>query len=171
IVPASVLADEVDLTPDQMKIFSTRRLSVEVGGMMYAGGSVSPTGGVTVSGSSWTIWTPYEGFRKISESEFFEVAGYPDEAAEAAEFRKTSFIIWGSGLGALTVSLLLLPLALNGNTGAFALQMIMMAGGATAALLGGLRIGKNWAPVDMAIDIADVHNQDIVRSIAEDGRK
>lgn len=56
-------------------------------------------------------------------------------------------------------------MSIDGNTGALTAQMIIMAGGAVAAVLGGMRIGKNWAPGDMAIQIAETYNQDVTQKI------
>jgi len=77
-------------------------------------GSVSGIGFVsgTISTESWTKWTAYVGFTKITEERFFTITGYPEQARQARKHvqsgktpRTAGLVLGIGGLGAGTQDL------------------------------------------------------------------
>ncbi len=107
-------------------------------------------------------WTPFLGITKISEVEFFNLAGYAIEAEQAKKYAKTkAFLSWG-GLGAAVLGLLI---DLSVENTYFEIEVwtgiLIIGGGMT--FLGGA-FGKNWATVGQAQYVADEYNAKIKSS-------
>ena len=90
-------SDTSELSLKQLQEFNRRKLIVESKSEFV--GTINLQYGL-MTGGEIKYWQAYEGFRKIREPEFFEIAGYEFEAARAKEYHNTSNILtWGGGIG------------------------------------------------------------------------
>ena len=71
------------MTPEQLQQFNRQRLTVEVGITTSVSGGFG-----ALSMESYRLWTGRKGFGRLSEAEFYSIAGYPDESVQAAKYRK-----------------------------------------------------------------------------------
>ena len=160
----ALCSDENDLSPDQRRLYNRLKLSVEAAGQTF--GTVGPT---TVSAETWIKWTGYKGLNKVSEAEFFSIAGYEEEAVKADRFHKVSRNTWlagviiavGGGLGGIIAYEI---------TDVMAVSLVALGaamGGALPAVLGGIRMMKNLYPAVTAVDIADEYNAFLIKDIID----
>ena len=167
VVSYSIFADDDDLTSDQRRLFNRIKLNVEAQGQAFGTAGGNATTGVMVSGESWIKWTPYRGLTKISEGEFFRIAGYEEEGNAADRYHFTSRRTWLIGV-IVTVVGGLGGALIGTSTDNFlftAIGLVAMSGGAVAAVLGGIRMMKNLYPYVTAIDIAEEYNAFVLEGI------
>ena len=90
--------------------------------------------------SDYSKWEPYMGHQKISESDFFHLTGFSDQAAAAEKYRSTTkTLLWSGGAGyAVGLALSSIPFG-----------------------IGISRSKKNYAPAGMAYEIADNYNNEL----------
>jgi len=76
--------------PGQKTIeLNRQRLTVEIYVQMYGFLSINRLGGMNIGGASLSEvkkWKAYQGFREISEPDFFEIAGYKEEAERCRKY-------------------------------------------------------------------------------------
>jgi hypothetical protein len=169
---ASVLHAQVpDLTAEERRVFERSKLSVEVSGA--AALAYQPELGVG-SVSTWRKWQGIHGFNRITEEQFFRIAGFEHEATRAAEYRRDSHLMVAGGLAALIVGGALIISGIEQDTaaGPYFLGTILFAGGTGIGIYGGFRLERNWAPYASVRDGADQYNatliQEIVRARTDD---
>lgn len=113
-------------------------------------------------------WTPYLGFTKISEPEFFSMGGYDRESQQAEKYAKNSaYLTWG-GLGVAVLGLLM-GFAIENAIGEDPSdgEMLLNIVSAWGPILGGgisFSVGisrGNWATVGQAQYVADEYNAKI----------
>ena len=109
------------------------------------------------------------GHQKISESDFFHLTGFSDQAAAAEKYRfTTKTLLWSGGAGyALGLALMMVPLFSEEILMSDAAWTWFAAGSGVIALssipfgIGISRSKKNYAPAGMAYEIADNYNNEL----------
>lgn len=144
--------------------FNRQRLTIEPVGMSAGFWSGGLYGG-SATGMSWRKWLAYKGFSLISEPEFFRVAGYEEEAGRA-ERHHTGAIMEAVG-GGLLATMGLVVLA-DSDGDASLLGVLMAAAGIGLTWDGSIRMDQNWAPFDIAKDVADQYNSQLLRGRADE---
>lgn len=184
----SIFAQSIaGLTGAELTEFNQYRLNISVADRFV--GSVSDFGLVT--GMTTTTWAPYQGFRPISEPDFFHIAGYPIEAELAQEHHQRSrnlrtmgtvFTLIGVGivLSALLIREPTEPDDWNdtaawdrwereedrymGRVIGLVVGGTVVMGGGLAAMMSGANRG-NWATAEQAVFVMDHHNQQLAERI------
>ncbi|MCX7023968.1 MAG: hypothetical protein NT080_05040 [Spirochaetes bacterium] len=89
VVACPLIAQSDQMTPEQQKLFKEQSLSVQI-----------PSSRLFFTNSD-RLWIATQGYRTLSESSFYEIAGFPEEAKQAAAQRANGFalgIIGGIGM-------------------------------------------------------------------------
>ena len=162
------------MTEEQTDEFNQSKLSVDVGITTSATGS----GFGVISLESYRRWTGRQGFNRLSESYFFEIAGYPQEAQKAAAYKQVGWTLLIGG-GAICVGGFAWMLMASSNTDyedpdymtkfttALYGGMALGLGGMIPAWIGSTRLRKNWASVEQAQIAADKYNRKLGKRILE----
>ena len=167
-----------DDTTDILKEFERQKLSIEVIGQFS--GSISPSLGI-MSGSSYNKWIGYQGFRKVSESEFFKISGYEKESIEAFEYNETAKkeLIGGAIAEAAGLIVYLIGITQkkevpgkwigdiyfpsyeepNPNWPLVTIGAAATIGGIVYIFKGARKISRNWAPAQIAQSAAAEFNR------------
>lgn len=144
--------------------FNRQRLTIEPVGMSAGFWSGGLYGG-SATGMSWRKWLAYQGFSLISEPEFFRVAGYEEEAGRA-ERHHTGAIMEAVGGGLLATMGLVILADSDGDVPL--LGILTAVAGIGLAWDGSIRMDQNWAPFDIAKDVADQYNSQLLRGRADE---
>jgi len=114
--------------------------------------------------SSWRSWTPYKGFAKISESDFFQITGYDVEAQKAMSYHSGAQLMEISGGLATLAGIGLIIAAANESssegqrTNCLVFGLVLDVLGLGLLYAGWERSSKRWAPVSVAQPIAEEYN-------------
>ena len=156
-------------------------LKAKTSGGAYGGSSV-----VSYSGETSTKWEAYKGFDKITEEQFFQLTGYPDEAINARSFYKNNLNWKTRGCLAALVGFLLFGRgealfdeidfgsndqayidreadksdSLHGN-GAF-----LMLTGTILSVYGFMRLDQNWTAYSTVQGITNEYNNKLLQEIS-----
>ncbi len=151
---AALLADDA-----QDREFTKNQLLVQVNEEFF--GSYNPKIGL-LTGSTICYWIPYQGFNRISEATFFQIAGYKEEAEKAEKYHRTSKWLLISGSIGMTVGLVGMMAPFFDDFSNWSMDFMVLSGGVTVAasipfFLGAFR--RNWAVVEIAVRVADEYNE------------
>ncbi len=168
---ASVLAGQVDsLSFEQKREYNRQKLSIEIIGQSI-GFNPGIKGG-TIGSTEWHRWTAYQGIGKqLTESEFFALTGYHDEAQKAEDRTKKikGTVRYGGilAIGGLALAIAVDPQAktLPIEAVPFLIASIVGGGMVLAASRASMR---NYTPVSLAQQIADDYNQQLINRIANE---
>jgi hypothetical protein len=149
------------LTLEQQRYFLACQLSLNVTETDYA-----VISDYSVASGTQERWQGYQGFRSVSEDEFFMAAGYVEEASLARrhqqEYRATS-------IGGVFATVLGVAIMLGGEG-----EAAILGGGVLAAIGAGVvgyanhRLDRNWAPYALAAEAADQYNAELRRQLPGD---
>lgn len=145
-----------------------------------------------VSGETWQKWTAYKGFEKLSEEEFFSLAGFDEQAFKAKSFRKKNINFVLGGLTGMILgwinwhnSIEYSDASLNYSgsnkeakhyayeekaDAAFNRGFLIGTIGFGFALYGLMELDKNWSPYTTVKGIAEQYNNDLSKKIYRDER-
>lgn len=148
------------LTQQEMTEFNRSRLSFET-----KAGSYGYFGDRGFWGEiSYKYWVGYQGFSPVSESDFFAIAGYEQEAEEARRYEKrTSDLLWGS-IAALALGGALFFTSEEGSTREVG-GVILASGGSLALTIALFRMTTNRYPSNIAQSVADDFNARLLEDI------
>jgi hypothetical protein len=157
IVFASSLAaaDEINLTADQMRLFNQQKLSFDT--QSGSTGSISEYGSISLT--NYKFWVPYQGFNKISEGDFFRIAGYEEEAKEVDSYLRVRNWLTFGGLGVMLAGVYLTET--SGNTyddPAYITGSLLAIVGSGAAAGGVFMFFSNKYPANIAENVAEDFN-------------
>jgi hypothetical protein len=160
------------MTEEQLEAFNQGILIVDVGL------TSTFTGGFAWSLETYNRWKGFQGFARLSESQFYAIAGYPAEAQKAAAYRSVG---WGLAIGggAMVVGgLLWMMLGVTADTydpnwetkANWALYggTVLSLGGVIPMWIGSSRLRKNWSSVEQAKIVADKYNRKLADKIRGD---
>lgn len=147
-----------------------KHLSIDVRGIGVGGGNVGYGGSVSINMNTWTQWIPYQGFTKIKESDFFSIAGFPEEATISKNFEKRNFIMWISGLTISVIAIIGIipkptgPEDYNTPIDDFYLYLNLgaLVAGSTVAITGGYNMRMNKYPLSVAQLAMDSYNKKLL---------
>ena len=105
----------------------------------------------------YTRWRAFQGFVRLREAEFFEIAGYAYGAKKARRFHLFNAVLAGTSVAATAILWDTWSPSL-GSSIAFALAAIV-----PMAIL--LVRGGNWAPLQQAHAVAEVYNQQLLAEL------
>jgi hypothetical protein len=157
----SIAAIAQTLTPEQLQEYNKQKLSLDLRGI-----GMGSYGANSISYSSWTKWSAYQGFNAISESKFYSIAGYEDLANLARKREKKGKTLMWTGFGLMGGGLIVM-LASTGSEGITGITI----GGATALVgivVGYWSIGinsSNMKPYGVVTGIADEYNSQLCITI------
>lgn len=169
VVGLSMLLVAQSLIADTDTEYNRKRLVIQ----FYSGvsGSWDEEGG---GFSSYSDWRFHQGFVKISEAEFLEIAGYVNESRDAAAHERLfkTRVGWAIGLfGAGGVVMAGSILSISNRSFSKESQYVGMVI-SSALLLSGivpivlLRLqGKHWMPLEQAYSIAEDYNRNLLESL------
>ena len=176
IVAASLFAQSESLTEsmteEQLEEFNRDRLTVDVG--ITTSAVARGFGGITME--SYRNWTGRQGFERLSESQFYAIAGYPEQSEEAGKYKKTGWALLIGG-GALIVGglawMTLGMTSLDYDDPDYSTKMNRSLFGGSALSLGGMipfwigrkRVQKNWSSAEQAQMVADEYNRKLAEKI------
>ena len=174
------------LNEEQRKFYMKNKLNVEFKTKIQGG---------AISGVTSTKWEAYKGFDKISEEQFFQLAGYTDERNHSFSYRNDSKkMIWG-GCMSVIVGLIVFSSGeptfsewhdlgcSDDNTDDWTADpeckklrkkwtmingsgFIMIISGSISAVYGGMRLDKNWAPYSSVQGISEEYNDKLIKEIS-----
>ncbi len=168
------------LTAEQRKVFTRNRLTIELEGVGVSSNDVYFR---TSLYSSWRKWNAFEGFRPLTEEEFFNKTGYPKEAQQAHEYRNslTQMTTFGAILAVGGTVLLYAgythtnqeTLPYSGgtidvpdpNTTQITIGYLSSTIGSTLIIASAIGASKNSAPYSTVEGIADEYNKKLVERI------
>lgn len=142
---------QVGFTPVQQKEYNKQKVSLDltkIGMGSYGSGSISY--------SSWTKWKAYQGFKPISESQLYAIAGYELMSNKAKKRAKTGKTVLWTSMGLMAGGLVIMVSG-DSSTGLLVGASTAMAG----VVLGYVSIGinsSNMKPYGIASGIADEYN-------------
>jgi len=155
-----------------------QRLIVEVYTQRYGLLSVTQLGGMNIGSESLSEvkkWKAYQGFREISEPEFFRIAGYKEEAEQCSKYYENLLIKAQNSLACMAISGIAMiagtALMTLSNTNFFiATGGVLSLGGSigfsiSAVIFRAVSNAKNWAPASLAIVVAEDYNRDLRRRL------
>ena len=154
-VVTGVLAKDInDLTLQELQKYNRCRLAVEP---------------IRIKPS---LWIPYQGNIQITEIEFYEIAGFHDDAKKAADHYKESDIRIGWGLFLAAIGLIdvtVIPILTAAAiipevAGYIALGVAPVIIIAMLIIQSEIKPVNNWSPVSYAQDAADAYNQQLLES-------
>lgn len=150
--------------------FNRERLTIEPVGMsasLWSGGLYAGS----ATGMTWRKWLAYRGFTKISEPEFFRTTGYEQEAKLAETFRTLTIAEAVGGVALAGLGLLLLSSGYDDRPVDWGQVRVGYAASIVGIALtwdGSIRMEQNWAPYDLAKDIASQYNARLLSSDSDD---
>ena len=111
-------------------------------------------------------WIAFQGIRSIDEDEFFRIAGYLEEAEEAASYQRLNRILGWGGLGAMLLGgiMIYIQATTDIHTRSTALGTTGLALGTIGlplAIIGGVRSSRNMAPFSSVHDIANQYKHEL----------
>ena len=174
-ITASLFAQSESLTEsmteEQLEEFNRNRLTVDVGiTTSVIGGGF---GGITME--SYRIWTGRQGFERLSESQFYAIAGYPEQAEKAGKYKMTAWALLIGGGALLVGGLAWMTLGMTSldDDPEYSTKMERSLYGGMAVSLGGLipfwmgrnRVRKNWSSAEQAQMVADEYNRKLAEKI------
>ena len=154
------------MTEEQLEQFNRSRLSVDVWFTKFS----------VFSLESYRRWTGRQGFDRVTEPQFYAVAGYPEEAKKAQTHRTVgwSLFVGGGAMAAggfawMTLGLLALEYGGwdymdAGFSGLFGGAIVSLVGTIPLAL-GSSRVRRNWSSVEQAEMAADKYNRNLAKRI------
>jgi len=165
--------------PGQKTIeLNRQRLTVEIYVQMYGFLSINRLGGMNIGGASLSEvkkWKAYQGFREISEPDFFEIVGYKEEAERCRKYYenlrlKAQNSFAGMAVSGITMIAGLALITLNNAkffivTGSV-LSLVGTIGFSIAAVIfKTVSNARNWAPASLALVVAEDYNKCLRRKI------
>ncbi len=160
------------MTEKQLEEFNKSCLSVDVS----IAASASPGGFGSFSLESYRRWTGRQGFDRLTESQFYTIAGYPEEANKAKTYKTVgwSLLIAGGAIvvGGLTWTTLGMTTldyddpdySTKMNTSLYGGIAVSLAG-MIPAIIGRARVRRNWSSVEQAQMAADKYNRTLAKKI------
>jgi len=162
------------MTEEELDEFNRNRLTVDVGTTSTLTGGFGWSFGWSME--SYERWTGRNGFDRLSESQFYAIAGYPVESQKAATYKKVG---WGLAVGGGVMSfggLLWMMLgSFNDNYDdpnwdtktAWSLYggMALSLGGIIPLWIGSSRVRKNWSSAEQAQTVAERYNRRLAKKI------
>ena len=142
-----------DLTPTERTEYDNKKLSIETRGQGVGGG-----GGIVVSMETWTRWYAYQGFRKISEEEFFMITGREEQAAQTKAYKSKNIRLWTIGMGTMLVGA-----GIMGGNLSVGLPVFMV--GAILTPIGAFSLAKNKFPYATVANLTDGYNTELIKGI------
>lgn len=129
-------------------------------------GSVNTKTGL-MTASTITTWTPYRGFTPISEEQFFGLAGFQEEAAQARRFhtnRNIMLVVGGVGcfLGLAGMMTPFIDDFSNWSMDFMWVSAGLLSASSVPLFLAVFR--PNWATVEIAVRVADIYNAQLQSS-------
>ena len=109
-------------------------------------------------------WHGYEGFNRVSEAEFFQIAGFPAEAERARQYRLEG-AIWSVVVGALYAGVISLMLASGSKRAGFYWGIGFGLVGVVPLSIGLSRLIENWSTAAQANSAALTRNEEIESEI------
>jgi hypothetical protein len=162
------------MTEEQLAEFNRNRLSVDVS--IVAVGLVS---GIAVE--SHRRWEGRQGFEQLSESQFYAIAGYPEQAEKAGIYKQGGWalLIGGGamcvgGLAWMTFGITSLEYddpdySTKMNTSLYG-GMVLSLVGLLPLFIGERRVRTNWSSVQQARMVADEYNRKLAEKILSRGK-
>ena len=145
---------QTDFTLEQLKSFNRQKLSLELEGVSMGSYSYN-----IIAYSTWTKWSAYKGFDRISESEFYKIAGYEDLAYKAKKRENSGkFLTWsGLGMGVGGCIIMLATMDYESDTPIIVGALTSIVG--FSLMYGGIGVNaSNLTPYSTAHSIADEYN-------------
>jgi hypothetical protein len=174
-VSGQTTTDQQQPTPDQKKELEQKELFVDQGAVVLNAGNISPV-------SNSHVWDGRQGFKIISESDFYQIAGLPKVAEEASSYRSTSrLLIYGGVFGDLGAAALSIVAAStnisssdpNYNRDVTTVNVEITVAAALVAvalipeIIGIHRLHQNWSSAQEALQAADDYNAKLVKVIPD----
>lgn len=171
-----------DLPPQLKTKFNNERLSISTstttsmsGGSYYWGSGISTS---SISGRTREIWTPYLGNSAINKTDFFKIAGYPDEAIRYEELLnhnkkldQIGGVILGVGTVVSTIGLIMMLSSISDLdddimydgliTGTVGLGIVLLSYPVYAS-----KKDDSMFSISFAIRIAEDYNETLIKKLA-----
>jgi hypothetical protein len=160
LVPAVLFSEDIGLSENQLKAYNQQRFTFD-----FQSGSTGYIGSTGImSMSNYRRWVPYQGFNKLSEFEFFKIAGYEKEANEAKVYNASRLGLLIGGLVALLGGEYLV---LKSDTDApgFTTGRVLVSSGGVATLIGAFMYLSNRYPSNIAVSVAEEYNNKLRKEI------
>jgi hypothetical protein len=157
-----VFAKAAPLQPDEISEFTRSKLSFKTKSGSY--GYMDDFG--WYSGIDYDYWIGYQGFERVSEPRFFEIAGYTQEAKKAKKYHQTKTQMMVGGIISMVAgSLLLSSMHQDDHPYNEALGTILTATGGIAFSVGTFMAFNNRYPSNIAQMVADDFNDRLIQQI------
>ena len=148
------------------KVYKQNSLSVDLSGLQ-----VENAFGNDLKLACTTCWNPYQGYERLKESEFFEIAGYEQLAQQAQRSRRNKFI--GIGIGGLSMiagGVLLADNFSNAgfegpNVGATLAGVLLLGGGGATVGFSAVKLHTRSVPYEIARDVAIDYNSQLLEEL------
>ncbi len=159
-----IFAKSAPLSESEMAEFTRSKLSFKTKSGSY--GYMDDHGWYT--GIDYDYWIGYQGFNKISEPKFFEIAGYEEEAREAAKYHKRKVQMIVGGLASMVAgSLLLSSMHEDEHPYNDVLGAVLTGAGGIVFSVGTYMSLTNRYPSNVAQMVADDFNDRLMQQIRD----
>lgn len=160
------------MTEEQLEQFNQSKLSVDVGitTSAFAGGFGM------LSLESYRRWTGRQGFDRVSEPQFYNIAGYPEEAKKADTYKSVGWGLLIAGGAMVVGGLAWMMLGVTAtdydnpnyltrmNTSLYGGLIISLVG-VIPLTIGSTRVRRNWSSAEQAQIAADKFNRSLAKRI------
>ena len=167
-IPSSLLAQEAGLSDEQQREFTRQRLVVETQQRTVV---MVPTDLPVAGAQTSKTWTPYRGFNRIAEADFYRIAGYHEEAQRIESYRTTArTLALGGGIACVVGIGIMLAATGPSYMEIGILGGLVAGGGGIASIMGLSRLNRSVTTVGQAIQVADEFNRQLLRELTQTHR-
>ena len=164
-------SDQPQMNTEQKREFEQKKLYVDQGVLALSAG-FSPM-------SNSHLWEGRQGFVTVSEANFYQIAGLPELAGQASQYRTLAWTLTVGGValelaGDTVMSLALISSQNDYSTAGQTNGLIEVSVGAVMTLVaiipivvGIKRLRQNWSPADEARQAADDYNAKLVTIVQD----
>ncbi len=159
-----VFAKAAPLDSNEISEFTRSKLSFKTKSGSY--GYLNDNG--WFSGIDYDYWIGFQGFEKVSEPRFFEIAGYEEEAKEARKYHRTkNQLLVGGLISVVAGSLLLSSMHQDEHPYNDVLGVVLTGAGGVAFTVGSFMLFNNRYPSNIAQMVADDFNDRLMKQIRD----
>ena len=160
LLASPVLGQTTDLFSS--KVYKQNSLSVDLSGLQ-----VSTDSGNDLQLACTICWSPYKGYERLTEAEFFRVAGFDQLAQQAQRHRRNKFIAMGIGGLSIIAGAVLVSnnISLDGTDtprpGSSFVGVLLIGGGGATVGYSAMKLRTRSVPYAIAQDVAFEYNSQL----------
>ena len=156
------------LPVQQTQEYKQNSLSVDLSGLQ-----VATTSGEALEVGCTRCWTPYMGYEKLSEADFFEISGERGLAYQAKRSRRNTFLAIGLGGLSMIAGTILLSRNIPNQDfeqpqiGSHFVGVLLIGGGGATVGYSAVKLRARSVSYSIAQDVAQQYNHQLVEELGQ----